>query len=170
MRQNLIFRRAGSADILPLYTFIYEHGVNPWNYLPKDSLQNHLAEIETGLTVGIIAEVNQKMVGFVTFSKADFFIKYESENVDPLELGYIAEVVVHKNHTGKGVGTQLLEEAKALLQKQGVKRIYIDRHEENLASAGMMKKAEFRIIDTFLDSERRATGSQKTTVLRFEYI
>ena len=45
--------------------------------------------------------------------------------------------------------------------------LLIDRHEENLASAGMMRKAGFVTLKTYLDLERRDYGSRKTTVMAY---
>lgn len=47
---------------------------------------------------------------------------------------------------------------------QGVGDVFIERHEENAGSAGMMRKAGFREVRTFNDPERRATGSRRTTL------
>jgi len=53
------------------------------------------------------------------------------------------------------------------LQKKGFTRVYAHRHEENAASARMLEKAGFEIVDTFYDPERRPYGSRNTTVCRF---
>jgi hypothetical protein len=45
--------------------------------------------------------------------------------------------------------------------------LLIDRHEENLASAGMMRKAGFTELRTFVDLQRRDYGSRKTTVMGY---
>ncbi len=62
----------------------------------------------------------------------------------------------------------LLKQALALLAAQGVYTVYIDRHEENAASAGMMRKAGFVEIDTFAEPARRPHGSGRTTVCRVQ--
>lgn len=49
--KSLSFRKAIKADIPHLFAFIYDHGVNQWNYMPEDGVRSHLAEIETGTTV-----------------------------------------------------------------------------------------------------------------------
>jgi hypothetical protein len=49
---------------------------------------------------------------------------------------------------------------------QGFVEVFIERHEENPGSAGMMSKAGFVEIDTCHDPARRALGSRRTTVCR----
>jgi hypothetical protein len=44
-------------------------------------------------------------------------------------------------------------------------KVYIERHEENLASAGMMRKASFKLVGTFYDPQKRTAGSRNTSVL-----
>ena len=65
---------------------------------------------------------------------------------------------------GQGLGSRLLGESVKFLAEQGVQDIYIDRHEENAASAGMMRKAGFVELDTFPDPARRPSGSGRTTL------
>jgi ribosomal protein S18 acetylase RimI-like enzyme len=83
-----------------------------------------------------------------------------------LPHGYICEVVVHRQFQGGGLGTALLREAITCLIEQGFREIYIERHEENAASAGMMRNAGFMEIATFHDPARRKHGSRCTTVCR----
>ena len=83
-------------------------------------------------------------------------------------IGYIGDVVVDGAFTGQGVGTRLLEECISKLVQRGVHLIYIDCHEENRASRGMMRKAGFTEVVTYLDIERRTCGSKKTWVGLFE--
>jgi len=46
--------------------------------------------------------------------------------------------------------------------------LLVDRHEENLASAGMMRKAGFDgVAHLYVDLARRDYGSRKTTVMGF---
>jgi hypothetical protein len=63
----------------------------------------------------------------------------------------------------------LLREALAVLSTMDVDAVFIDRHEENLASAGMMRRAGFVEIETYADPRRRPHGSGRTTVCRFSF-
>ena len=61
-------------------------------------------------------------------------------------IAYIGDVVVSKEHNGKGIGHKLLNGCMAEAKKRYANAVYIERHEENLASAGMMKKSGFEIV------------------------
>ncbi len=78
--------------------------------------------------------------------------------------GYICEAVVHRDRVGQGLGSTLLDKAVAALGAKGLLDIYIDRHKENLASAGMMRKAGFSELHPYADPQRRPNGSRRTTV------
>jgi ribosomal protein S18 acetylase RimI-like enzyme len=77
--------------------------------------------------------------------------------------------VVRRERTGQGLGTRLLREALAALSSMGVDAVFIDRHEENIASAGMMRRAGFMELETYADPRRRPNGSGRTTVCRFSF-
>ena len=81
-------------------------------------------------------------------------------------IAYIGDVVVASSQSGKGLGTQLLEEAIKIAGIEKCGYVYIERHEENAASAGMMRKAGFELVDTFHDPDKRTAGSRRTSVLR----
>jgi ribosomal protein S18 acetylase RimI-like enzyme len=81
----------------------------------------------------------------------------------------VSEAVVRRERTGQGLGTRLLREALAALSSMGVVAVFIDRHEENLASAGMMRSAGFVELETYADPRRRPHGSGRTTVCRFSF-
>jgi L-amino acid N-acyltransferase YncA len=80
----------------------------------------------------------------------------------------VAEVVVHNDYSGRGIGSQLLNTIIAKAPDLGARKVLLDRHEENAPSAGMMRRAGFVEICTFSDLDRRHSGSRKTTVLSFE--
>jgi len=161
-----ILREATAADIPAMLDFIYEHGTNHWNFLPKDDVAAHFAAIDGGKTQALIAETNGALSGFVTYMSARSMARYQSRERIGYPHGYVCEAVVHRDLAGKGLGSRLLREAVQRLAAQGLKEIYIERHEENLPSAGMMRKAGFVEIHTVDDPERRASGSRRTTVCR----
>lgn len=164
----MIVRAASNKDIESALMLLLEHGPNEWNYLPPDEMRKHVGDIASGKTEAILAEDNGSIIGMATFVVGDFYPQFESEAEKALPRGYIAEVVVHRDYAGRGIGARLLEEVKRSIREKGIKTIYIKRHEENLASAGMMRKAGFQIVDTFLDPIR-TTGSKKTTVERIRF-
>ncbi len=145
-------------------SLIFTHGPNPWNFLPEEGVCRHLDGIKSGETLGILAFDKGELVGMATFCEDNPFKRYEPLNASANESGYIAEVVVASTHSGRGIGALLLTEARDRLLASGKRRIYVDRHEENLPSAGMMRKTGFVEIDTYLDLERRFVGSKRTTI------
>lgn len=166
MEGQMTVRLAEAADIPAMKVFIFEHGSNQWNYLPEAEVGMHLAGIAEGKVQAVVAEASGKLAGFVTFMRAQSMARYRPQDSVAHQHGYICEAVVHRECAGKGWGSTLLRAAIEELGRQGFKEIYIERHEENQASAGMMRKAGFVEIDTFDDPERRSSGSRRTTVCR----
>ena len=78
---------------------------------------------------------------------------------------YVAEVVVHKEHNGKGIGSSLIASIASIARELGENSLAIDRHEQNASAAGRMRKAGFVELDCFADPTRRSSGSKKTTTL-----
>ena len=157
-------RLAKGNEIDAIREFIFAHGVNEWNYLAEDELDPHLAGIGNGETIGLVAEEDGRVVGIATCGQTDEFAGYDS---DQESRGYVSEVVVAKDRCGRGIGTLLLNECKRVLRERGMTVIYVERHEENAASAGMMRKAGFQVMEVFDDLARRSTGSRRTAVSRF---
>lgn len=157
-------RLARPQDVPALAAFIFEHGANPWNYLPQEAVLGHLHGIVEGSVQAVVAEQAGELVGFVTYLHSSNCRDYQPAQRRDLPQGYIGEAVVHRDLTGQGFGARLLGEAVSRLVEQGVRDIYIERHEENSASAGMMRKAGFVEVCTFSDPERRANGSRRTTL------
>jgi len=109
------------------------------------------------------------MLGAVTFGLSTDFDRYLPTHLRGRPQGYVNEAVVRRDQTGRGVGTRLLKEALASLATMGVQMVFIDRHEENLASAGMMRRAGFVEVETYPDPRRRTHGSGRTTVCCFRF-
>lgn len=166
MEGKFVVRHAEAADIPAMSAFIFEHGANQWNYLPEADVAAHLAAIAEGKAQAVLAEADGALAGFVTFMSARTMVRYQSMDRVGYPHGYVCEAVVHRECAGKGLGSRLLRAAVEELCRQGFKEIYIERHEENMASAGMMRKAGFVEVATFDDPERRASGSRRTTVCR----
>ena len=162
---------AARAEHLPaLEAFIFDHGANPWNWLPVDGIRAHLHDIALGHAQGLLAFDGGTLVGVVTYCRTHDYAKYQSETRAGTEHGYICEAVVHREYAGKGLGARLLTDAVQDLRAQGMQEVYIDRHEENLASAGMMRKCGFVEIDTYVDARRNKTGSGRTTVCCLRWV
>ena len=158
------------AEHLPaLQALIFEHGANVWNYLPEDGIREHLDDIAQGRDYGVLALQDGHLLGAVTFGLSTDFDRYLTAPLRGTPQGYVSEAVVRRDWVGQGLGTRLLREALASLSSRGVSSVFIDRHEENLASAGMMRRAGFVEIDTYADPRRHPHGSGRTTVCCYRF-
>lgn len=163
---SIAIRAAHAGDVKNMTAFIFTHGPNQWNHLPEEDVGAHISAIDGGKTGAVLAEIDGHLVGFVTFTASRAMTRYQSRDRIGHRHGYVCEAVVHRDHAGKGIGAQLLKAVVSELAAKGYAEIYIERHEENRASAGMMRKAGFIEIDTFDDPVRRTSGSRRTTVCR----
>lgn len=158
------------AEHLPaLQALIFDHGTNIWNYLPEDGIREHLDDIAQGRAQGLLALQDGKILGAVTYCLNTDFDRYLPPQTRGTPQGYVCEAVVRRDCAGQGLGTQLLREVLAALSTMGAQVVFIDRHEENRASAGMMRRAGFVEIDTFAQLWRRPHGSGRTTVCSFSF-
>jgi ribosomal protein S18 acetylase RimI-like enzyme len=158
------------AEHLPaLQALIFDHGTNIWNYLPEDGIRQHLADIAEGRAHGVLALQDGQIVGAVTFCLNTDFDRYLQSPLRGMPQGYVCEAVVRRDQAGKGLGTRLLRETLSALRQMGAQAVFIDRHEENRASAGMMRRAGFVEIETFAEPWRRPHGSGRTTLCRFSF-
>ncbi|UXY54322.1 GNAT family N-acetyltransferase [Pseudomonas tohonis] len=164
MTAGFQLRAARAQDIESLAGFIFEHGPNPWNFLPEAEVREHLGGIAEGRVQACLAEQAGHLAGFVTFYRCEAFAEDQDGTRGGLPRAYICEAVVHRELAGRGLGSRLLAAVVERLAAQGVGDVFIERHEENAGSAGMMRKAGFREVRTFDDPERRATGSRRTTL------
>jgi L-amino acid N-acyltransferase YncA len=163
---TITFIPAEIQHLRPLHAFIFEHGANEWNWLPVAGIEMHMRDIAADEASALLAMEGDQLLGAVTFCQTGNFARYQPAGREDAEHGYICEVVVRRDQVGHGLGTQLLQQAAASLQENGVQEIYADRHEENAASAGMMRRAGFVELETFAEPERRPNGSGRTTVCR----
>lgn len=160
---------AGPQDLPALRALVFDDGANMWNYLPEDGIGEHLEDIARGRAFGVLALEQGQLIGAVTFGLSTDFDRYLPPQTRGIPQGYVSEAVVRRDRVGQGLGTRLLREALAALSAMGAQAVFIDRHEENLASAGMMRRAGFVAIDTYDDPRRRPHGSGQTTVCRFSF-
>jgi ribosomal protein S18 acetylase RimI-like enzyme len=157
-------RRARAHDIDGLCGLIFEHGPNPWNHLPEAEVRAHLQGIAAGAVQALLAEREGELLGFVSYRLSRDFARYQPVPRRAQEHAYICEAVTQRQAAGQGLGSRLLRQVVGLLAEQGIVDIYIDRHEQNAASAGMMRKAGFVELESYADPQRRPYGSGRTTV------
>lgn len=163
----ITYREALRAELARLKTFLFEHGPNPWNHLPVNGVDHEFDLIAQTKASALMAADGDELVGFAIFYHPQTLPKKYRQYSGSESAIYIAEVVVHKSYAGQGIGHTLLSLIIQRAPELGVSMLLIDRHEENLASAGMMRKADFAELHTYLDLDRRDYGSRKTTVMGY---
>lgn len=163
---SIHYRDAAPEDVAAMRGLIFEHGPNPWNYLPEDGVNAHLDRIEAGSEWAVTAWDGAALVGFISYRVGTIFPQYEPEATAACDHAYVVEGVVDRRCAGSGVGTALMELVKERLRSRGLHAVYADRHEENVASARLMAATGFEIVETFPEPHRRPHGSGRTSVGR----
>lgn len=164
----VVFAPARATDLPLMSGLIFDHGPNSWNWLPVEGVQAHLQDIRDGRAHAVLAWQGQALVGLATYCLTRHFCRYQAPERSDAEHGYVCEVVVAPQCAGRGLGSELLHQVNSALAVMGIREVYVDRHEENRASQGMMRKAGFEEIDTFAEPARRPYGSGRTTVCRIK--
>jgi len=162
------YRKALTKEFNFLKSFIFRYGPNPWNYLPKKGIDNSFSLITNNQGEALVALDGETIIGLAIFFYPSALPENFQQYAQSEPTIYIADVVVHKDYSGRGIGSQLLSEIIAKAPSLNATKVLLDRHEENAPSAGMMRKAGFVEICTFSDLDRRHSGSRKTTVLGFD--
>ncbi|WP_421856012.1 GNAT family N-acetyltransferase [Marinomonas sp.] len=165
----IVFRPAALEELADVKALLWDQGPNEWNYLTEEGVDAEFSLIEQGTAAAMVAVDSDKdqIIGFAILMDGkvspDYLTKYSALN----ELCYIGDVIVSNAYSGQGIATKLLE---CCIEKSKEKRasvVLIERHEENLASAGMMRKAGFKVVETFYDPEKRSVGSRNTSILEY---
>ncbi|BBF87557.1 histone acetyltransferase HPA2 and related acetyltransferase [Aquitalea magnusonii] len=157
-------RPAVAADVAALQQLILREGPNDWNYLPPDAVAETLQQLAAGRVQGLLAEQQGKLVGIMLFACADPYPQYRPADIAPPQAAFLIEAVVSRACAGQGLGSRLLLAVCAALRTQGYGWLCADRHQQNAGSAGMMRKAGFAELGSYLDTERRWSGSRQTSV------
>jgi ribosomal protein S18 acetylase RimI-like enzyme len=164
------YRLADVNQLDQLKAFLFHHGANPWNHLPVGGVDAEFELVTSGQASALVAYSGEQPIGLGIFyhpsSLPQTYLKYSQAR----SAIYIAEVVVHMDFSGQGIGTRLLEDIIRRASKFGAEILLVDRHTENAGSAGMMRKAGFKELSTFVDFDRRDVGNRSTTVMSFELI
>ena len=159
------FRQAALDELDYLKAFLFEHGANPWNHLPEEGINNTFSLITNNQGEALVACKGETIIGLAIFFYSSALPESFQQFAQSQSAIYIAEVVVHSDYSGHGIGSQLLREVIAMAPRHNATKVLLDRHEENAPSAGMMRKAGFVEVCTFEDLQRRHSGSRNTTVL-----
>ena len=164
----ITYRNALTKEHRSLTAFLLDHGANPWNHLPEDGIRESLAAVAQGNGEVLLACDSSTIVGLCIFFYPSALPQKYQQYAKSQPSIYVSEVTVHRDYAGQGIGFELLRQTIAAAEALGAMLVLIDRHEENLASAGMMRKAGFAELRTFVDLERRNYGSRKTTVMGYQ--
>lgn len=162
------YRKALTEEIDQLKKLLWEHGPNEWNYLTEEGVDDELSLIQNGSAIAVVATNNNEIIGFSILIDGRESPEYLSKYCSVDEMCFISDVVVSSPFSGKGIATQLLKNCLEEANNRNASIVLIERHEENLASAGMMRKAGFSLIDTFYDPDKRASGSRNSVILKLE--
>jgi ribosomal protein S18 acetylase RimI-like enzyme len=157
-------RQLDETDLQTMRELLIKEGSNEWNYITDESIDHQFQLLNQGKALAVIAE-EASIVGFAVLLIKEGAPSKLSKYSVLSDIAYINEVVVSSSQSGKGLGSQLLKESIKLAGNEKCTNVYIERHEENLASAGMMRKAGFELVETFYDPNKRTTGSRNTSVL-----
>ena len=157
-------RQLNVADFEQMKNILFRDGLNEWNYITDESIEQQFQLIRDKRALAVLAEESE-ITGFAILIFKEACPSQLSQYSNLSTMAYINDVVVNMNYSGKGIGSRLLHKAIELAKKAQCEKVYIARHEENLASAGMMRKASFQIVDTYYDPNKRTTGSRNTSVL-----
>ena len=157
-------RQLNVADFEQMKNILFRDGLNEWNYITDESIEQQFQLIRDKRALAVLAEESE-ITGFAILIFKEACPSQLSQYSNLSTMAYINDVVVNMNYSGKGIGSRLLHKAIELAKKAQCEKVYIARHEENLASAGMMRKASFKIVDSYYDPNKRTTGSRNTSVL-----
>jgi len=159
------YRLAEVNELDDLKSFLFEHATNPWNHLPAEGVDSEFSLVAQQQASALVAVEGNQSVGLVIFYHPSVLPSKYHQYANGNNAIYIAEAVVHRNYGRQGIGTRLLTLVIERAPSLGASMLIVDRHEQNVASAGMMSKAGFIELCTFVDEPRRNYGSKKTTIL-----
>ena len=96
-------RAAETGDIEAMTDLLLRHGPNPWNHLPEEGVRAHLRAIADGEVRAVLAERDDRLLGFASFRRTEDFAHYQPQRADAARA-YICEAVVHPAAAGQGLG------------------------------------------------------------------
>ncbi len=126
--EGVKIRFADSGDIGQIRKLISECFSSWHAYYAKRGLKNH--DI-------IIAELADKIIGFVEFKVVDIGIP----------IGHIYYMCVKREYRGRGIGKNLLTKCEEILFKRNVRAIIATTQEYNVPVKKLFRKFGYLIID-----------------------
>lgn len=147
---------SGPRDADAAGALLVGHGPNQWNCLPEDGVKATLAELASGSARAELAiDAGGTLPGALVWRFEDRYPALRPLGVAPQAAAFVVDAVVHRDAAGQGLGVKLLNAAIAAAREAGATWLVADRHDENAASAGMMRKAGMVEIDNYADPARR---------------
>ena len=159
-------RELQSVDLEQIQGLLKHEAPNQWNHLTPETISSQIDLLGAGEASAAVLEADRiySVAVMLTGGHCPSSMRKYALTDD---MAFIQDVVVGRQFVGKGYGSELLKASVERAKQLGCRAVYLERHEENLASAGMMRKAGFEHVETFHDPARRTSGSRKTTVMRF---
>lgn len=161
------YRTSTNEENDQLKQLLWEYGPNEWNYLTPEGVEEEFNLLQNGKAQAVVAYLDSEIIGFAVLIDGAASPNYLNKYGSAQDMQFIGDVVVSSLHSGKGVATHLLKECLTLAKSNNAKSVFIERHEDNPGSAGMMRKAGFTIVDTFHDPQKRESGSQNSVILKY---
>ena len=156
-------RAISDGDVGNLKHLFYEHGINDWNSFDECSIDEQISLVKEGSAdIVFLEDASILGVAFLIYGTScpDKLKKYYALE----KICFIKDVVVSSELHGQGFGTRLVEFCLTLAAKENYEKMFIERHEENIASKKMMEKSGFQVVDRFYDPDKRRVGTRKTVV------
>jgi len=127
-------------------------------------LAKELSRIENDTSIVVVAFRKEEIIGAAIATQDRDFSKYESSG--QRRTGYLSKNVVHESLRGQGIGRALVSARLRELKSRGVEVVYSSHHSDNIGSAKALDAFGFEYVESYLDLEKRPTGSRMTTVRR----
>lgn len=118
MEPKILIRKAVDLDIPMMQRFIFAHGQNPWNFLPEKEVKEHIVEISSQKVQAYIADIDHDCVGFACFYLGLPLSCQKYQEKSDRSVAYLSEIVVDREHVGKGIGSALVQAVKEFLKEK----------------------------------------------------
>lgn len=145
---NLFIRKMQNDDIKQVQSV----AKNSWHTTYKGIIPKEIQDNFLGLTYSdemmkrrinesiiLVAEIEERIVGFANFTE-----------VNEAGQSELSAIYLHPNYQGKGIGSALLEEGIAALDR--VKEIYLDVEKENEVGRTFYEAKGFIVVKEFDDN------------------
>ena len=104
------------ADFEQMKNILFRDGLNEWNYITDESIEQQFQLIRDGKALAVLAE-ECEITGFAILIFKDACPSQLSQYSDLSTMAYINDVVVNMNYSGKGIGSRLLLKANRIGSK-----------------------------------------------------